>query len=197
MRRLKPVFLNVKNIGRDGKKITQSIPLRVDIGPRQPENITEEKNKDIDSAVEQDVPLDDLDKQQPTTQQQSRVLSISDNWEKVREKLLNSYIEEQHLPDNVNCVNCQERIATTRCEYCGPHQYFCVGCARALHVNRNKFHVLEQWKVCMNVFWPVVFYSSYFCSITYLVQLNFFLSLAFGFYIGWGICSFVFRRGNC
>ena len=50
--------------------------------------------------------------------------------------------------------------ATTRCEYCGPHQYFCVGCARALHGSRNKFHVLEQWKVSMkviNVFLSVAF----------------------------------------
>nr|XP_058962072.1 uncharacterized protein LOC131789017 [Pocillopora verrucosa] len=140
MRRLKPVFLDVKNIGRDGKKTTVSIPLI-------PHKSTEENSQDTNSPVEQDVPLGDLDKQELSTQQQNRVLSISANWEKVREKLLNSYIEEQHLPDNVNCVNCQKSIATTRCEYCGPRQYFCVGCARALHVNRNKFHVLEQWKV--------------------------------------------------
>lgn len=175
MRRLKPVFLNVKNIGRDGKGTTVSIPLKVDLRRQPAEKSTEENSKDIDSPVEQDVPLDDLDNQPLTTQQQNRVLSISDNWEKVREKLLESYIEEQHLPGNANCVNCQESIATTRCEYCGPHQYFCVGCARALHVNRNKFHVLEQWKVCMNVFWLVnyelnMFNSCYF-SVTYLVKL--------------------------
>ncbi|PFX16013.1 hypothetical protein AWC38_SpisGene19737 [Stylophora pistillata] len=145
MRRLKPVFLDVKNIGRDGKKTTVSIPLRVDLG-KQPHKSTEENSQDTNSSVEQDVPLDDLDKQELSTQQQNRVLSISANWEKVREKLLNSYIEEQHLPDKINCVNCQKSIATTRCEYCGPRQYFCVECARALHVNRNKFHVLEQWK---------------------------------------------------
>ena len=156
MRRLKPVFLDVKNIRRDGKKTTVSIPLRVDLG-KQPHKSTEENSQDTNSPVEQDVPLGDLDKQDLSTQQQNRVLSISANWEKVREKLLNSYIEEQHLPDNVNCVNCQKSIATTRCEYCGPRQYFCVECARALHVNRNKFHVLEQWKVCMNILGPVVF----------------------------------------
>ena len=43
----------------------------------------------------------------------NRVLSISDNWEKVWEKLLNSHLKEQHLPDNVNYVNCRESIATT------------------------------------------------------------------------------------
>ena len=162
MRRLKPVSLNVKNIGRDagdGKKTTVSIPLKVDFG-RQPEKSTQENKKEIGSPEEQDVPLYDLENQPSTSQQQNRVLSTSGNWEKVREKLLNSYIEEQQLPDNVICVNCQEGIATTRCEYCGPHQYFCVGCARALHGSRNKFHVLEQWKVSLkvtNVFWPVAF----------------------------------------
>ena len=161
MRRLKPVSLNVKNIGRDGKETTVSIPLKVDFG-RQPEKTMEENNKEIDSPEEQDVPLHDLENQPSTSQQQNRVLSTSGNWEKVREKLLNSYIEEQQLPDNVICVNCQEVIATTRCEYCGPRQYFCVGCAQALHGSRNKFHVLEQWKVSMkvrNVFWPVALKS--------------------------------------
>ena len=156
MRQLKPIFLDVNNIGHNGQKTTLSILLRVDL-VKQPHKSSEENSQDTNSPVEQDVPLGDLDKQELSTQQQNRVLSISANWEKVREKLLNSYIEEQHLPDNVNCVNCQKSIATTRCEYCGPRQYFCVGCARALHVNRNKFHVLEQWKVCMNILGPVVF----------------------------------------
>ena len=52
MRRLKPVSLNVKNIGRDGKKTTISIPLEVDFG-RQPEKSTQENNKEIDSPEEQ------------------------------------------------------------------------------------------------------------------------------------------------
>ena len=66
-------------------------------------------------------------------------------------KLQNSYIEEQQLPDNVLCFNCQEGITTTLCEYCGPRQYFCVGCAQSLHGSQNKFHVLEQWRVSMKL----------------------------------------------
>jgi len=56
MRQLKPVSLNVKNIGRDGKKATVSIPLKVDFG-RQPEKSTQEINKEIDSPEEQDQSL--------------------------------------------------------------------------------------------------------------------------------------------
>lgn len=55
MRRLKPVFLDVKNIGRDGKKTTVSIPLRVDLG-KQPHKSTEENSQDTNSPVAQDVP---------------------------------------------------------------------------------------------------------------------------------------------
>ena len=154
MRRLKPVFLDVKNIGRDGKKTTVSIPLRVDLG-KQPHKSTEENSQDTNSPVEQDVPLGDLDKQELSTQQQNRVLSISANWNlKVREKLLNSYIEEQHLPDNVNCVNCQKSISLQ--QDVSTVALASTFRARALHVNRNKFHVLEQWKVCMNILGPVV-----------------------------------------
>ena len=118
----------MKNIVGDGKKTTVSIPLKVDFG-RQPEKSTQEDNKEIDGPEQQDVPLYDVENQPSTSQQQNRILSTSGNWEKVREKLLNSYIEEKQLPDNVICVNCQEGIATTRCEYCGPYQFFCIGCA--------------------------------------------------------------------
>ena len=65
----------------------------MDLG-KQARKITEENSQDTNSPVEQDVPLGDLDKQDLSTQQQNRVLSISANWEKVREKLLNSYNEE-------------------------------------------------------------------------------------------------------
>ena len=125
MRRLKPVSLHVKNTGRDGKKTTVSIPLKVDSW-RQPKKSTQENSKEIDSPEEQNVPLHDLENQPSTSQPQNRVLSISGNWEKIREKLLNSYIEEQQLPDKVICViiNCEEVIATTRSGYCGPNQYF-------------------------------------------------------------------------
>ena len=101
MRQLKPIFLDVNNIGRNGKKTTLSILLRVDL-VKQPHKSMEENGQDTYSPVEQDVPLGDLDKQELSTQQQNSIVSISANWEKVWEKLLNSYIEEQHLPDNVN-----------------------------------------------------------------------------------------------
>lgn len=54
MRRLKPVFRDVKNLGRDGKKTTVSIPLRVDLG-KQPHKSTEENSQDTNSPVEQDL----------------------------------------------------------------------------------------------------------------------------------------------
>ena len=80
MRRLKPVTLSVKNIGRDGKKTTVSIPLKVAFG-KQNEKGTQESNKEIDSPEEQDVPLHDLGNQPSTSLQQNRVLSTSGNWE--------------------------------------------------------------------------------------------------------------------
>ena len=67
-----------------------SILLRVDL-VKQPHKNTEENSQDTNSPVEQDVPLGDLDKQELSTQQQNSIVSISANWEKVWEKLLNSY----------------------------------------------------------------------------------------------------------
>nr|XP_058941754.1 uncharacterized protein LOC131770047 [Pocillopora verrucosa] len=81
MRQLKPIFLDVNNIGHNGKKTTLSILLRVDL-VKQPHKSSEENSQDTNSPVEQDVPLGDLDKQELSTQQQNSIVSISANWEK-------------------------------------------------------------------------------------------------------------------
>ena len=147
MRRLKPAVLKVKNIGRDGKASTVSIPLKVDIQTSSSQSISEVGGNE--NIAEQDAPLcEDDNLAQPlfATAHEKRVLSTSENWGKVRDDMLSSYIEEQHLPENSQCVNCFNN-ATTRCEYCVPRQYFCFDCAKSVHAKRNKFHVLEMWKV--------------------------------------------------
>jgi hypothetical protein len=148
MRRLKPAVLKVKNIGRDGKTSIVSIPLRVDTQTRSSQ-LSIPVVGENENVAEQDVPLcedDDLSATPSATAHEKRVLNISENWGKVQDSMLSSYIEERHLPENSQCVNCFDN-ARTRCEYCGPRQYFCLDCAKSLHAKRNKFHVLEIWKV--------------------------------------------------
>ena len=101
-----------------------------------------------ENVAEQDVSLCEDDDVSPpsATLHEKRVLNISENWGKVPDNMLSSYIEEQHLPENSQSVNCFDN-ATTRCEYCGPRQYFCLDCAKSLHAKRNRLHVLETWKV--------------------------------------------------
>ena len=56
-----------------------------------------------ENIAEQDDPLcEDDDLAQPlfATAHEKRVLSTSENWGKVRDDMLSSYIEEQHLPEN-------------------------------------------------------------------------------------------------
>ena len=145
MRRLKPVTLKVKNIGRDGRKKTVEIPLKVD--SLRGKELSDSSQGKIENAAtssqDQNVPLDDPSAlAESRTPHEKRVLSAADNWEKIRENLLMAYIEEQQFPENVQCVNCIYAFASTRCEYCGTHHYFCLRCASALPANRNKFHVL-------------------------------------------------------
>ena len=76
--------------------------LEVDFGRQLEKSTQQENNKGIGSPEEQVVTLHDLGNQPLTSQQQNRVLSTSGHWEKVREKLLNSYNEEQQLPESIN-----------------------------------------------------------------------------------------------
>ena len=91
------------------KRTTFSIPQKGDFGRQLEKSMLQENNKEIESPEEQDVPLHPLGNQPSTSQTKS---CTSGNWEKVQEKMPNSYIEEQQLPDNVNCVNCQQGIAS-------------------------------------------------------------------------------------
>lgn len=69
------------------------------------------------------------------------------NWERLRPHLLRATVEELCIPEGTNCCVCLVKMATTRCTYCGPRQFFCQSCVYTLHETRNQLHVMEQWTV--------------------------------------------------
>lgn len=72
---------------------------------------------------------------------------------KVRDKRFMAAVEEESLPEKAVCVVCKQRESTVRCRFCGPAalgSFFWSTCAHDLHVGRNQFHVLDQWKVFSN-----------------------------------------------
>ena len=82
MRRLKPAVLKVKNIGRDEKASTVSIPLKVDTQTSSSQSIPEVGGNE--NIAEQDAPLCEDDELSPpfATAHEKRVLSTSENWVK-------------------------------------------------------------------------------------------------------------------
>ena len=80
-----------------------------------------------------------------------RKVSNTSNWEKIREAMLRVRISNDDFEEGTStCVVCGDSLATIRCQYCGPKQYFCHICAENIHADRNQFHVLEQCKVLYN-----------------------------------------------
>ncbi len=74
-------------------------------------------------------------------------------WESIRDTLAENRIESFHLPNGTLCVYCEEisrsepMLAVCRCTECGPDQFYCLAWAEALHRTRNRYHILEKWKV--------------------------------------------------
>ena len=86
------------------------------------------------------------DEKECITSNKRKINSLS-NREKIRDALLKVRVENASFPEGSNCVVCKAEMPIMRCEYCGPKQYFCSTCARDMHAQRNKYHVLEQWQV--------------------------------------------------
>ena len=76
-----------------------------------------------------------------------RNISSFCDWETLWQRLHNATLEENCLKDGQWCLVCGAVLATDRCTYCGPGQFFCLKCANELYENRNQFHVMEKWAV--------------------------------------------------
>ena len=88
-----------------------------------------------------------------TSKYEDRKLKEYRGWESIRDSLAKKRIESLYLPNGTLCVYCEEisrsepMLAVCRCTECGPHQFYCLACAVALHRTRNRYHILEKWKV--------------------------------------------------
>lgn len=145
MKRLKPVTLKTVVVGRHGKKDVR-VPVKVDCS-KAPSASSSSKNDRLQVEAEQNSPIPEAGQLDSSPSEYSRrMINSSLNWEKVRGSLLDASIGFEELPEDEICAECEE-AATIRCRYCGCDQFFCLSCAKDIHSKRNKFHVLEEWKV--------------------------------------------------
>ena len=150
--RVKPFSFKATFIDSGGKKVEKSFNLtsakrRRDDTTYQSESVRHEE--EISASSSDFIAfVDDTEATgQGLSNHEKRQLSLHQKWCDLRGSILHSFVKECRLPTDQLCVACEENAAVSRCENCGPRQYLCLVCARALHYNRNQFHVLEQWKV--------------------------------------------------
>ena len=148
MKEFKPVSVKTIFLGKTGKSVIHT-PLAVSSASSCSSQPSEGSSSLSEAALEvndQDVPMFSSDEFQQSAAHR-RSYSLVFNWEKICEKLLVRVVAEESLPEKCLCVFSKERELTVRCWYCGLKQFFCSTCTHDLHVERNQFHVLEQWKV--------------------------------------------------
>ena len=158
MKRCRQAVLRTTVLGRNGKTVIRN-PLtnrsrsRADITSKIFHSSTNERRDILSPNVmpgEQSQIADEIggsgDEKECITSKKRKINSLS-NWKKIRDGLLKARVENASFREGSNCVACKAVVAIMRCEYCGPKQYFCSTCARDIHVERNKYHVLEQWQV--------------------------------------------------
>jgi hypothetical protein len=154
MKRCRQAVLRTTVLGRKGKTVIRT-PLVNRYGSRPTSKLGNQPREDFCSSTnlaqmqacvtneQQDASGDEKE----CNIGKKRKIAYISNWEKVRDSLLTARIENACFPEESNCIVCKAEVATMRCEYCGPRQYFCLKCAQEIHAERNKFHVLEQWQV--------------------------------------------------
>ena len=148
MKKFKPVSVKTIVLGRTGKSVIHT-PLAVSSANSCTSQPSEGSSPLPEAALkvnDQDVPVFSSNEFQQSAAHRRNYSSVF-NCEKIREKLLVTAVAEECLPEKCLCVFCKEQESTTRCRCCGRKQFFCSTCAHDLHVERNQFHVLEQWKV--------------------------------------------------
>ncbi|GBB94952.1 hypothetical protein RclHR1_02450005 [Rhizophagus clarus] len=64
---------------------------------------------------------------------------LAANWKAVLDDIYNSILDNEVMPDNPSCFNC-DSIATLKCLDCGPKIFYCNNCFNHFHNKINLFH---------------------------------------------------------
>ena len=81
--------------------------------------------------------------------------SVVAGWQKIRADILKVVTEAAAMSLDQLCLNC-EKLATLRCQQCGPLGFFCHECFKSCHRHVNFFHVSEKWEVMWHIIVRVV-----------------------------------------
>ena len=74
-----------------------------------------------------------------------RQKKLAEGWLSVRDSIFDSIVEQAALPSGSLCFLCGEEASVLCCQ-CG-YVYYCVLCAKQLHMQINLFHTPLCWQV--------------------------------------------------
>jgi hypothetical protein len=87
-----------------------------------------------------------------TTNYQQKQIKLAANWKTVLDDIYNSILDNEAIPNNPSCFNCNN-TAILKCMDCGPKIFYCNNCFNHFHSIINLFHCsiyLENFQVKTN-----------------------------------------------
>ena len=148
MKRLKKLSVKTTVLGRSGRS-TIRVPLSVESNSATATLVesTGSGGADLLGGETDDHFEHICDDDKEDSSHARRSINSFANWERLRPHFLRATVEELCIPEGTNCCVCLVEMATIRCTYCGPRQFFSQSCAYTLHETRNQLRVMEQWTV--------------------------------------------------
>ena len=148
MKRMKKLSVKTTVLGRSGRS-TIRVPLSVESNSATATLVesTGSGGADLLGGETDDHFEHICDDDKEDSSHARRSINSFANWERLRLHLVRATVEELCISEGTNCCVCLVEMATIRCTYCGPRQFFSQSCAYTLHETRNQLRVMEQWTV--------------------------------------------------
>ena len=131
-----------------------SVPIQSSVNSSEIRNsaqISDQLQPIIDPTYFEPEDTDDadpsIDAQQSgvTRSYMDRQKQLAEGWLSVRDSMFDSIVEQAALPYESLCILCSEEASVLCCQ-CG-YAYYCVSCAKQLHMKINQFHTPLCWQV--------------------------------------------------
>ena len=113
----------------------------------QPQPSIEATHFEPEDTDDTDPFFENIDTQSGATRSyRDRQTKLAEGWLSVRDRIFDSIVEQAALPSKSLCNLCGEEASVLCCQ-CGPYAYYCMLCAKQLHMKINLFHTPLCWQV--------------------------------------------------
>lgn len=105
------------------------------------------ETEDVELELDNNDLYESVDGENQTTRSyMDREKKLAEGWSSVRDSIYRSITEQAALPSDSLCHLCGGE-ALVLCSQCGPYTYYCISCAKQLHMKTNIFHTPLCWQV--------------------------------------------------